>query len=313
VRVPISVSLCLALAAALTACASVAAPPASRTTPHPDAATRALTVPPAGSTVPPAGSKPQAAALARTMLSRLRLPPGARRLPSVPLPSSLKEPAVGYAGGSASLDQYRLFAAPQPMGSVAAFLASHVPAGLGKGGTGQGSGSASGPFMEVSYVDRPAPAGVAAAGLVVTVVPAASGGSLLRADAQVTWYPPRTAAEYIDPARYHALTITATLYGQRIRKVRKVVTSQAVITRFARALDRSPAAPPGAMSCPAEFADYQLGFSVSGSSRPVIVVWTQGICGGSAITVGGHPQPALQDDGAVAALADQVLHVTPGP
>jgi len=306
VRVPISVSLCLALAAALTACGSIAAAPASRTHPHPDATTRAMTV-------PPAGSKAQAAALARSMLSRLMLPAGARRLPSAPLPSSLKEPSVEYAGGSASLDQYRLFAAPQPMGTVAAFLAARVPPGMGKGGTGQGSGSASGPFMEVSYVDRPAPVGVAAADLVVTVVPAASGGSLLRADAQVTWYPPRTTAEYIDPARYHALTIAVTLYGQRIRKVRKVVTSQAVITRFAQALDRSPAAPTGAIACPAEWADYQLGFSLTGTSRPVVVVSTGGICGGSAITVGGHPQPALQDDGAVAALADQVLHVTPGP
>jgi len=306
VRVPICVNLCLALAAALAACGSVAAPPASRTHPHPDATTRAMTV-------PPAGSKAEAAALARTMLSRLRLPPGARRLPSAPLPSSLKEPAVAYAGGSASLDQYQPFAAPQPMGTVAAFLAARVPAGMAKGGTGQGSGSASGPFMEVSYLDRSAPAGVAGADLVLTVVPAASGGSLLRADAQVTWYPPRTAAEYIDPARYHALTITVTLYGQHVRKVRKVVTSQAVITRFAQALDRSPAAPPGAIACPAEWADYQLGFSVSGTSRAVVVISTGGSCGGSAITVGGHPQPALQDDGAVAALADQVLHVTPGP
>jgi hypothetical protein len=306
VRVRISVSLCLAAAAALTACGSVAAPLASRTHPHPDATTRAMTG-------PPAGSKAQAAALARTMLSRLMLPAGARRLPSAPLPSSLKEPSVAYAGGSASLDQYRLFAAPQPMGTVAAFLAARVPAGLAKGGTGQGSGSASGPFMEVSYLDRPAPAGVAGADLVLTVVPAASGGSLLRADAQVTWYPPRTAAEYINPARYHALTITVTLYGQRIRKVRQVVTSQAVITQFARALDRSPAAPPGAIVCPAEWADYQLGFSVSGPSRPVVVVSTAGSCGGSLVTVGGHRQPALQDDGAVAALADHVLHVAPGP
>jgi hypothetical protein len=307
VRVPVSVSMCLAVAATLTACGSVAAPPASRTHPHPGGTTQAVTG-------PPAGSKAEAAALAGTMLSRLRLPPGARRLPSAPLPSSLSEPAARYAGGSASLDQYRLFAAPQPMGTVAAFLAARLPAGMGKGGTGQGSGSASGSFMEVSYLVRPVPVGVAGAGLVLTVVPAASGGSLLRADAQVTWYPPRTAAEYIDPARYQALTITVTLYGQRVRKVREVVTSQAVITRFAQALDRSPAAPPGATVCPAERADYHLGFSVSRHGVPVVVVSsTRGSCGGSAITVGGHAQPALEDNGAVAALADEVLHVTPGP
>ena len=34
-----------------------------------------------------------------------------------------------------------------------------------------------------------------------TIAPVSSGGSLVRADAQVIWFPPRTAAEY-DPARY---------------------------------------------------------------------------------------------------------------
>jgi hypothetical protein len=306
VRIPVSVSACLAAAATLTACGSVA-PPASGTHPHPGGTTRAMTG-------PPAGSKAEAAALAQLMLSRLRLPPGASRLPSSPVPSSLSEPAAGYAGGSASLDQYQLFAAPQSMGTVAAFLAARAPAGMGKSGTGQGSGSAGGPFMEVSYLARPVPEGVAGAHLVLTVVPAASGGSLLRADAQVTWYPARTAAEYIDPARYHALTVTVTLYGQRVRTIGKVVTSEAVIARFAEALDRSPAEPPGTMACPAELADYRLAFSVSRHSRPVVVVWSaEWGCGGSAVTVGGHPQPALKDNGAVAALADQVLHIAPGP
>ena len=202
----------------------------------------------------------------------MRVPVSARLLPSAPLPPSLTEPAAGYTGAPTSLDQYRLFALAQPAGASAALLAQRVPTGMGGGGVGQGSSPDGGSFMEVSYMARSVPAGVYGAELVLTVVAAGSGGSLLRADAQVTWDPPRTAAEYIDPARYHALSITVTIGGARMHTVHAVVTSQTFITRLARLLDRSQAEPDVALGCPADFADYQLAFSVSRYSRPVVVV-----------------------------------------
>ena len=195
------------------------------------------------------------------------------------------------------------------MGTAAAFLAAHVPAGLRPAGTGSGSA----PFQEVSDTARALPAGTSAAQLVLTVVPAASGGSLLRADAQVSWYPPRTAAEYIDPSRYHVLTITVYLYGRRPHTAHKVVTSPAFIARLADTLDQMQAEPPGAVACPADFEDYQLSFSVSGPSRAAVVVRaTESGCGGAQITVNGRAQPALADHGAVAALVRQVISATPG-
>jgi hypothetical protein len=240
----------------------------------------------------------------------MRVPVSAGLLPSAPLPPSLTEPAAGYTGAPTSLDQYRLFALAQPAGASAALLAQRVPTGMGGGGVGQGSSPDGGSFMEVSYMARSVPAGVYGAELVLTVVAAGSGGSLLRADAQVTWDPPRTAAEYIDPARYHALSITVTIGGARMHTVHAVVTSQAFITRLARLLDRSQAEPDVALGCPADFADYQLAFSVSRHSRPVVVVRSnQNGCGGSGITVDGHRQPSLADDGGVVALADQVVSV----
>jgi len=303
-RVPVSAGLVLA-AATLAACASVATPQVIR--PHGDPGGPQLAAEIPG---PPAGSRAGAAALAELMLSRLRLPPGARILPSVPLPPSLTEPAATYTGGPTSLDRYQLFALAQPVDASAAWLAARVPAGMGGGGAGQGSGADGEPFMEVSYVDQSVPAGIFGAELVLTVVAAGSGGSLLRADAQVTWDPPRTAAEYIDPARYHVLSITVTVGGARMHTVHAVVTSQPFITRLARSLDRAQAEPDVALPCPADFADYQLAFSVSRHSRPVIVVHsTQTGCGGSQITVDGHMQPSLADDGTVVALADQVVSV----
>jgi hypothetical protein len=295
----------VSLAVALTACGSVVTPPA--TGPSPSVTRSAAAVP-----GPPAGSRAEAAVLARQLLARLRLPPGARRLPSEPLPPSLSEPAVEYAGGSASLDQHRLFALTQPMATAAASLAAQVPPGLGESGTGSGSGPDGITMQEVDYQPRSVPAGIANAQLVLTIAPASSGGSLLRADAQVIWYPPRSAAEYIDPARYHVLSLVVTIFGRHPHTVRKVVTSQAFIARLAETLDRSQAEPTATVVCPADFEDYQLSFSVSGSSHPTVTVRANETgCGGAQVAVNGQSQPSLADYGAVGALVRQVVPVTP--
>jgi hypothetical protein len=309
-----AVAVTVAATVALAACGSVAAPPASGPHSSPGGLPLASATRPAAAVPgPPAGSQAEAAALARRMLSRLRLPPGARRLPPDPLPPALRQPAIEIASGTASLDQHQLFALTQPMDTAATFLAVHVPAGLRPAGTGEGSDPSGVTMREVSDTIRVLPAGTAAAQLVLTLVPATSGGSLLRADAQVTWYPPRTAAGYIDPTRYHVLSITVMIYGsRRPRAVHKVVTSQAFIARLARALDRMQAEPPGAVACPADLEDYQLSFSVSAPSRPAVVVRTsESGCGGAQVIAGGRAQPSLADAGVVAALVHQVVNVTP--
>ena len=299
--------VCLALAATaavtLTACGSTAAPPA----------TGSATRPISGIPGPPARSRAEAAALARLLLSRLPLPSGASHLPQTPLPSSLSEPAVRSATDTAAyLDQYRLFALAQPMAAAAAFLAAHVPPGLSAGSTGQGSGPDGITMQEVGYLARSVPVGIASAQLVLTIVPGSAGGSLLRADAQVIWYPSRSAAEYIDPARYHVLSLVVTIFGRNPHTVRRVVTSEAFIARLAETLDRSQAAPTAMVVCPADFEDYQLSFSLSGSSRPAVTVWANETgCGGAQVAVDGHSQPSLADYGAVGALVRQVVPVTP--
>jgi hypothetical protein len=228
------------------------------------------------------------------------------------LPPSLSQPATEIAGGTASLGQHQLFALAQPMDTAAAYLAAHVPADLTPGGTGEGSGPDGVTMREVSDMVRSLSAGIAGAQLVLTVVPATSGGSLLRADAQVIWYPPRSAAEFIDPARYHVLSIRVWIGGRRSHTVRTVVTSRAFIARLARALDRMQAEPPGVVACPADFEDYQLSFSVSAYSRPAVVVSAnESGCGGAQVTVDGRAQPALADHGTVAALVRQVVSATP--
>lgn len=298
-RIPVSACLALATVAALAACGTVAAP-AGGPHAHPAGPTPAIPG-------PPGGSRAEAAALAGQVLARLQLPAGTRRLPPTPVPPSLREPALGPATGDTSFDLPQFFVVPQPMDALEAGLAAHAPAGMGQGGTGRGSGD-NGPFLEVTYLVQSVPAGIASAQIVLTVVPAGSGGSLLRADAQILWYPSRTAAEHIDPGRYHVLTIDATIWGQRVYTVHKIVTSQAFIARLAQALNRSPAQPPVTIACPSDSETYRLALSVSRRSRPVVVISaTESGCGGSGVTVNGQPQPALDDQGAVGALAHQAL------
>jgi hypothetical protein len=295
-------ALAATAAVTLTACGSTAAPPVSASRTSPGGTPSASAIP-----GPPAGSRAEAAALAQLLLSRVPLPPGARRLPQIPLPPSLTAPAYRYAGGSASLDQYQLFVLAQPVGTVAAMLAARVPPGMGDGGTGGG-----GTTQDVSYLARSVPAGIASAQLVLTIAPASSGGSLLRADAQVIWYPPRSAAEYIDPARYHVLSLVVMIFGRNPHTVRKVVTSQAFIARLAETLDRAQAEPTATVVCPADFEDYQLSFSVSGSGRPAVTVRANETgCGGAQVAVNGQSQPSLADYGSVGALVRQVVPVTP--
>jgi hypothetical protein len=181
-----------------------------------------------------------------------------------------------------------------------ALLAVSVPAGLSRSGSGEGSGPGGAAFAEVSYTARRVPAGIYSAQLVLTAVPAASGGSLVRADVQVIWYPPRTTAEYIDPERYHAVTITITIVSPQQRTIRRVVTSQAVIRQLAGALDRSPADPVTSSGCAMIFATM-----VASATR-----WP---CGGVRVSAAGRIQPPLEDAGAVVAAADRLLGVTPRP
>jgi hypothetical protein len=218
-----------------------------------------------------------------------------------------------WGGAAAARDVHELFELPEPLGAAEAYLSGHVPTGMSLSETGQGSGP-DGVSADVSYSARSVPVGVNAAQLVLTIAPDASGGTLVRVDAQVIWYPPRTAAEYIDPARYKVLTVAVTIFNPRLHTISKVVTSQAAIARLADALNRSPVDPITFAMCPMIFATYRLGFAVAPHRRPVVIVTaTKNPCLGADISVNGRKQPPLQAAATVVAIADQLLGVTPRP
>jgi hypothetical protein len=255
----------------------------------------------------PTGSRAEAAQLARRMLSRLRLPAGARRVPSAPVRSGLL-----WAGAVKALDLHEFFEMPQPMATVAALLASHVPTGMSLASTSELGDPAGVEEQYVSYTPRRVQTGIYMAQLALSVAPA-PGGSIVRADAQVIWYPPRSAGEYIDPARYHALAITVTAYGIRPRTRSIIVTSRSAIADIAAALNRSPVVPVREAYCPGNVMDYRLALAVSPQARPMVMVYaTRQPCLGVRIVVDGRVQPPLQDGGKVVGIADRLLAVTSG-
>lgn len=308
----LAVTATLAACLSVAACASPATPAASPPTLHLIHITADSVQP-----VPPAGSRAEAHALATELLTRLRLPAGARRLPPNPTPQAV-EPSL-WGGAAAALDVHELFELPESITAAAALFAARVPPGLSISVTSLGTGLV-GPvgamvaYTEVAYEPRSVPAGVDAAQLVLTIAADTSGGSVVRVDAQVIWYPPRSAAEYIDAARYDVLTIAVTVFNPNLRTITKVVTSQADITQLADALNRSKVEPTRIANCPAIFATYRLAFAVSPHQAPVVVVSaTLQPCLGVQITVDGRKQPPLQDDATVVAIADRLLGFTPQP
>jgi hypothetical protein len=242
---------------------------------------------------PPAGNRAEALRLAREMLSKVVLPPGSARY-SGPLPPELRQAGGFVATELAS--EHMAWQVPSSMRSTATFLQGHIPAGMTAWGNGQTS-DPSGPIAEeVDFSPHPLPAGIDESVLIFQVAPGAHGGSILRADAKVTWYPRRSAAERV-LATTRRVTVTAvSVTGRKPHKTVRVFDSPAVIATLAGLLNGLHADSGGPRSCPAITTTYTLAFSTSPAARPYLVADVTG-CGVVGITAGGRPQPALDDRG----------------
>ena len=250
---------------------------------------------------PPGGSPAVARKTSRAMLTSLALPPGAR-------PTGTR--ALRAADQIASPDLVevtRFYWVPLPEHAADEFFGSHLPAGMAPAGSGSGAapGSAS-YFQSVTYTLRNAPAGIdGQSELLVTLRAGPRGGTVVRADAEVVWYPWRTAAEYLRPADYRSVTVSGSFGsltgpGMTVRRSR-TFTSRAVVARLAAVLDGLRADNPGTVNCPMLPASYRLSFAPAGGGGPTVV--TPSSCLGDEVTVAGRPQPMLFDPNSQKVLA----------
>ncbi len=259
---------------------------------------------------PASGSRSLARQAAVRLLHDLVLPPGSRPAGSRGLPDALRQPAQ-VPGSSYLVQRHEVLAVPHSAGWLLRYLNRHGPAGL----TSTGSGTSSGPSWPsltfLFWSPRHLPAGLYQADLLASVVPAGPHASLLRADAQVIWYPPRSQAEYIRPGRFAAVRLTATVFNPRWHKVRRVITARAAITRLTESLNALPADPGIVYACPAITVGYQLTFLPAAAGQPAVVAVPDG-CNSVSMTVGGRAQPALIGGGTTIALTGRLLGIT-GP
>jgi hypothetical protein len=257
---------------------------------------------------PTGGAPGQAVALARQLLSRLALPPGAQvaKLSSLPLPA---RPPWGTAAGS--VDAGRLIAVRQTMAEVRAFLLRHGPDGASVTATGQEEGPA-GLIAQDLYFDlTPLPSGIDEEDLAIAVMPRSAGGTLIAAYDRVTWFPARTATEHLTAVDFRSVTVSALMLNPRPHRLTRTVSSAAVIAGLTGLLNGLPAAPDTEMSCPAMLDSYQLSFNPVNKQAPPVVVST-GMCDIVQVAIRAISQPALADQpGAVTAQARELLHLPP--
>ncbi|MGH3189545.1 MAG: hypothetical protein ACRDPY_42285 [Streptosporangiaceae bacterium] len=252
----------------------------------------------------PVGSRAAALALARQMLSRLVVPAGSQAARPSPVPSPL---SVSSAGGVSSyaVDLHRFVLVREPAATVRSFLLAHVPAGMGWAGDGLAPGTTNTvTVLWVAYRPRSLAPGLASAELGTAAMPSADGGTLIRADATVSWFPPRSAAEQLNAASFRSVTVTAAEAVPQPRTVTRTFTSPAVIGRLTALVNSLPATPypdVAGMSCLPVATVYRLDFT------PGVVIYPGGCGGSDAITVNGKQQPRLWDQGVLTAAATQLL------
>ena len=259
----------------------------------------------------PAGSRAAALTLARQMLARLVVPAGSQAADPSPVPPPL---SVSSAGGNLpyTVELHRFVLVREPVATVQSFLLAHVPAGMGWAGDGLAPGTTNTvTVLWVAYSPRSLASGLTNAELGTAALPSAGGDTLIRADASVSWFPPRSAAEQLTAASFRSVTVTATEVIPRPLTVTRTFTSPAVIGRLVTVADSLPATPypdVAAMSCAAGGTAYTLKFA------PGVVVYAGGCGASDAVTVNGKQQPRLWDTGALITAARQLVHLAaPAP
>ncbi len=186
---------------------------------------------------------------------------------------------------------------------AATFVNRHTPTGFEPNGPDPGTISSQngGTYQFVAFYLRSAPAGITSdTMLLVTFSDGPHGSTVARADAEVVWYPPRTAAEYIRPGAISSARITASFLNPRPRRFSKVITSRHAIAMLAALLNGLRATDNSVRFCPAIDATYNITFN-GRSGRPQVAVGAGG-CSVDGVAVDGKVQPPLWDP------AERLIH-----
>jgi hypothetical protein len=267
-------------------------------------------VPRAAGTVVTAGavaadSRHGATAYGRYLIARLRLPAGSRRMHWKRVAGL--SPSLG-AIVTDVVDLRALYHVPEPMTALSSYLQAHAPAGTTVSSWGSYSQNGQVTAETVTFSPRHLPAGTFSAMLVTTFKPATGGASVLRADAQVAWFPARGGAVRIHASDYDAVIVTRSRADGHDRHT-KVVTGARSVARLVAMYNRLHGAPDVVTSCPEFGADtivYVLSFRPAHAGT-LAVKLSPSNCEDVGVTIGGKPQPDLYPASTVNAAASHAL------
>ncbi|HKD88498.1 MAG TPA: hypothetical protein VKB62_08220 [Streptosporangiaceae bacterium] len=273
----------------LAGCAGVSAGSAGRSGPAgTEGPTRADDIPASvASSAPAAGNRAEGDALARQLLSRLTLPPGARRLAAAPASMS-----PGGSADSWATDLHREFLLPVPEAAAISFQRAHLPAGLQPDGTGGVTSYGPPEVHEYDWSQRTLPRGIASIELTEELAPD-RGSTLVRFDAEVTWYPARPAADFANQATVSSVTVLATEFtGNQARSLVRKISSRPEIGMLVRLFNSLPGAARPLFCVPG--SSYQLHIAMPGGRRLQVQA---GRCSADVVTATGHARFVLWDPG----------------
>jgi hypothetical protein len=180
--------------------------------------------------------------------------------------------------------------------AAATFVNQHTPTGFRPNGPGLGTTTAQNGAIDqfVSFDLRSTPVGITGdTMLLITFSGGPHGSTVASADAEVVWYPPRTAAEYLRPGSMRSARIAASLSSPNPPHVVTVIASRRAIASLAALLNGMRAADSGFMSCPSFDAEYHVTFTGRGG-QPRVAIDATG-CLTNRVTVNGTTQPPLWD------------------
>jgi hypothetical protein len=232
----------------------------------------------------------RAVADAAAIVKAFVVPPGAQRLPKAP--DALKAP-ISTLVSTTLVDDVSFWRAPGQPQAVLAWEQAHLPRRFTPGDEDFRP-----PSWDRTFSLSAIPGVLNARDLVVEVTGAGNGRTAIRADAQVSWQPPRPASERV-PSVTRVVTITQlpSLDPHARRPPAPVtITDLAVVRRLAALIDSlqlstiGPAAP-----CPAPpGGGIRLTFLARAGGPPLAVAQGPAACGTVQFSAGGKPQPPLQ-------------------
>jgi hypothetical protein len=267
----------------LTACATVTTGCAAATQSHAgQAASSHAATPP----TPRARAIVEAAAILKAFVA----PPGARRLPQAP--HALKIPITSL-GSIAQVDDVSFWRAPGQPKAVLAWEQAHL-----RGRFTLGDADFGPPSWDRMFSLPPIPGVLNVREMVVEVTSAGRGLTAIRVDAQVSWQPPRPAAEQV-PSAARVVTITQlpSLNPRDPRPPAPVtITNRAVVRRLAVLVDSLQLSTigPGA-SCPAPpGGGLRLTFRGTVGGPALAVAQGPAACGTVQFSAAGKQDSALQ-------------------